>query len=146
MSIKRHAAMLLGASNLGRLDYVFRPWLRKSWGGPFNGQRFRQQIFLSLIGRASCEAIVETGTHRGTTTLFLARSGLPVHSVESNARFHAYSSLRLIRHRNRIQLYRGDSRAFLRSLSRNVAFPRGRVFFYVDSHWYGDLPLREELE
>ena len=139
-------ARLLGASNLGRLDYVFKPWLRKSWGGPFNGQRFRQRIFLSLIGKAGCEAVVETGTFMGTTTLFVACAGLPVYSVESDPRCHAYSALRLSRHKDRIHLYEGDSCVFLRSLSRDVAFPKGRVFFYLDAHSYGNLPLREELE
>ena len=103
-------------------------------------------MFLDIIERTRCEAIVETGTYCGTTTLFLASVGLLVYSGESNPRSYAYSRLRLFRYRDRIRLYEGDSRDFLRLLSRDETFPRGRVFFYLDAHWSSNLPLREELE
>jgi hypothetical protein len=146
MSLKRRIARLLGERNLGRLDYVLKPGLRAGWGGPFNGQKLRRRIFLELLKRARCPAIVETGTYLGTTTAFLATLGLPVYTAESNPRFHAYASWRLLRSKGRIHLYEADSREFLRSLSCDPTFPKERVLFYLDAHWYAHLPLREELE
>ncbi|HVE92190.1 MAG TPA: hypothetical protein VNE62_07820 [Actinomycetota bacterium] len=133
---------------------MWRAWLafhlkkssRSAWGGPFNGQSFRRRIFLDLLRTLSPQAIVETGTHRGTTTAFLAeQSGLPVHTVEADAGFFHYSRLRLREHPN-VNLALGDSRGFLRSLSADSDFPKGDVFFYLDAHWSGDLPLSEEVE
>lgn len=146
MNMRKRIAKLLGERNLGRLDYVLKPGLRNTWGGPFNGQEFRQQIFLGLLATVGCQVIVETGTYLGTTTAYLAASGLPVYSVESNPRFFAYASWRLFRFGSRIRLREGDSRAFLRLLGRDPAFPGGRAFFYLDAHWHSDLPLRDELK
>lgn len=55
---------------LGNLDWYLRPNLKDSLGGPFNGQQFRQTIFLELLSTFQFEAIIETGTYRGNTTDF----------------------------------------------------------------------------
>jgi len=146
MRIKTIVANLIGPENLGRLDYLFKPRLRRSWGGPFNGQNFRQRIYSNLIKKISFEAIVETGTYLGTTTELFATSGLPVYSVEARPRAYAYSSLRFCRRRDRIHLYQGDSREFLRRLVADEDFPKSKLFFYLDAHGLEHLPLREELE
>jgi hypothetical protein len=144
--IKAGAAKLLGEKNVGYLDYLLKPNLKESWEGPFNGQNCRQRIFADLMNRVAFKAIVETGTFRGTTTEFLATFGLPVYTVELNARFYAYSALRLFRQRHNIHRYQGDSPTFLRDLANNEQFPKSKVFFYLDAHWGEDLPLRDELE
>jgi hypothetical protein len=38
-----------------------------------------------------------------------------------------------------------DSRSFLKKLA-NTKLSMKIVFIYLDSHWYDDLPLREEIE
>ena len=144
--IKVGAAKLLGEKNVGYLDYLLKPQLKESWEGPFNGQHYRQRIFLDIMNRVAFKAIVETGTFRGTTTEFLATFGLPVYTVELNARFYAYSTLRLFRQRHNIHRYQGDSPTFLRGLTHDEEFPKSKVFFYLDAHWGEDLPLREEIE
>lgn len=146
MSLRRRMVELLGDRNVGHLEYFLRPGQRNLWGGPFNGQKFRQHIFLTLLDAVNCQAIVETGTFRGTTTEFLAASGLPVLSVESDPRYHAYASWRLRRLRRRVRLYLGDSREFLRQLAHDPQFSEQRIFFYLDAHWHADLPLRDELQ
>lgn len=94
---------------LAAYDYYLRPGLKASWGGPFNGQTGRQQIFRELISKVPFQMIVETGTFRGTTTEFLAKgSGLLVCTVESEPRFYHYARLRL-RDTTSIQLQLGDS-------------------------------------
>jgi hypothetical protein len=144
--IKVCAAKLLGEKNVGYLDYFLSPNLKESWEGPFNGQHCRQRIFSDLVARVAFNAIVETGTFRGSTTGFLATFGLPVYTVEVNARFYAYSALRLFRRRHTIHRYQGDSATFLRGLANNEQFPKSNVLFYLDAHWGEHLPLREEIE
>jgi hypothetical protein len=146
MSIKSAIRNVLGESNMGRLDYIRNPGLRQSWGGPFNGQQFRQQIFDELIRHLRISAIVETGTYRGTTTAAFAATGLPVYTVEGHPRYFAYSQMRFLLNSGRVHVYMNDSRAFLRTLSANTSVPREGVLFYLDAHWEDDLPLREELE
>lgn len=149
---------------LGSLDYLTKPWLRNaaelhSWAwrgtGPMNGQPHRCQATLDLLDRMGCQAIVETGTYRGTTTEFLARSGLPVHTIETDPRLFAYSRLRLRRLRN-VYVHHGSSpdvierlgrsnRAYERLAGAPCDLPISRVFFYLDAHWDAHIPLSEEL-
>jgi hypothetical protein len=69
--IKRFIArLLLGDKNVGRLDYLLRRQSKDAWGGPLNGQKIRQQIYSDIMSRIDFQAIVETGTFRGTTTEF----------------------------------------------------------------------------
>jgi hypothetical protein len=131
---------------VGTLEYYFRPSTPELTGAPLNGQRLRQQVVLDLLHAVPFSAIVETGTYRGSTTAFLAsHSGLPVHTVEALPRFFRYAKLRL-RHHPTVRLACQDSREFLNQLARDPHFPQQNVFFYLDAHWYEDLPLREEVE
>lgn len=135
----------LGERASGMVDYYVRPQLRRSWGGPFNGQQYRTRIYRDLIRTIGFSTIVETGTFRGTTTTLLAQAGIPVYTVEAHPRYFTYARLRL-RHYRHVNLSRGDSRSFLKRLADDPMFPRSRVLFYLDAHWEDDLPLRDELE
>jgi len=134
----------LPQSFVGRVEYHLEPERLDSWGGPFNGQCFRQLIFLDLVRACRFDAIVETGTFRGSTTLFLCRNsnGAIVHSSEINPRFFEFARRRL-RTLPNLHLYNLDSRTFLPSLR----LPReARIFFYLDAHWRNNLPLVDETE
>jgi hypothetical protein len=144
--MKNVVMKILGQRISGRLEYLLKPELRTSWGGPFNGQEFRQQMFREIISALPFDVIVETGTYHGTTSVYLARTGLPVYTVESNPRFHAFSSLRFRRENPQIHLYEGDTLWFLRMLCGDSELKLARAFFYLDAHWEEHLPLREELE
>jgi hypothetical protein len=144
--IKDVAKRILGETALGWLDFVRNPNMPASWGGPFNGQKFRQRIFFDILYWFPVNAIVETGTFRGTTTAFFAATSLPVYTTEFHRRYFTYSKLHFLFNRNAIHLYRSDSRSFLRRLSDDPAVPKTDVFFYLDAHWGADLPLREELD
>jgi hypothetical protein len=136
----------LGDERLGMLDYWRRPEWRETWGGPFNGQAFRQRLFAELCSRVAFATIIETGTYRGTTTAYLRQSTrVPVHSFEVRPRHHGFARARLWLARG-VHLHRGDSRAGIAALAVSRARPRGSVFFYLDAHWEGDLPLREEVD
>src|SRR5262249_15637116 len=115
---------------------------------PFNGQDSRRDLFQSIIDSFTPIAIVETGTYLGTTTKFMAKTGLPIFSVESEPRKYAFARARLWRHRN-VHLLHEDSRAALRKLFNGPLRGAGErnLLVYLDAHhWMEDLPLAEELE
>jgi hypothetical protein len=129
---------------VGAVEYHLQPERLDLWGGPFNGQCFRQLIFLDLVRVCRFDAIVETGTFRGSTTLFLAHNsaGAPVYSTEINRRFFEVARRRLRPFAN-IHLYNLNSIGFLSALQ----LPREtRTFFYLDAHWREELPLADESE
>jgi hypothetical protein len=145
--IRRHIRNLLGDVLVGSIDYLRFPELGVAWGGPFNGQCARQKLFRELIAKIAPAAIIETGTYRGTTTEFMAETGIPFYSVEGLPRNYGFSRARLWRKGN-VHLYLGDSRAVLRYLfaGRLRSVCERPVFAYLDAHWDEDLPLEEELE
>ena len=48
MNLKETIKKLIGEKNLGRFDYFTKPEYKNIWGGAFNGQTFRRQIFDQL--------------------------------------------------------------------------------------------------
>jgi hypothetical protein len=146
--IKSMLLRVIGQRNAGRLDYVFNRKSADAWG-PLNGQRIRQGVYKEMISRINFQAIVETGTYRGTTTAYFAEYGSPVYTVEIHPRCFAYASLRFRKH-DRVHVYEGNSPEFLRELARLPECPRSRVLFYLDAHVqdssrYHKAPLVEEL-
>jgi hypothetical protein len=144
----KYLGVVIGPRLHGTIDYFRFPERRDPWGGPFNGQYKRRELFLSLIPACRPAAIVETGTHVGASTEFMAEvSKLPVYSVEADARSFGFAKMRLRKHR-KVQLFLGDSRIFLRNfIASDGARYLGRpLLFYLDAHWGEDLPLSEELE
>jgi hypothetical protein len=148
--IKSFVLSLIGKKNAGRLDYLLGRKSKDAWG-PLNAQTFRQRVYADIMTQIDFEAIVETGTYRGTTTEFFAKSGLPVYSVELDPRAYGYASLRFFNRRDQVHLFHGDSPEFLRDLANDPDFPKSNVFFYLDAHVqdssrYHKAPLVEELE
>jgi hypothetical protein len=144
--IKQTLKWALGERLIGIIDYYRYSHLRASWGGAFNGQQHRQQMVATFIRQLPLDAIVETGTYRGTTTAYLAElTPLPIYTVEFSRRFQGFSWLALRRFKN-IHRACGDSRPFLRSLAANKHLCGKVILFYLDAHWNSDLPLAEELE
>ena len=128
---------------LGRLEYWVRPARRDPWGGPFNAQVRRQQLFEDLAGQVAFGAVVETGTHHGTTAAHLHQvTGAPVHSFELDARRYGFAATRL-RSLPAVSLHLGDSRAGIAALDPTTE----PTFFYLDAHdERHELPLLEELD
>lgn len=127
-------------------DYRRRSQWRAEWGGPFNGQEFRQRVFVDLSARVPFVAIIETGTFRGTTTAYFRRAtALPIHSFEVNP-LHCGFARAHLQSLPDLELHRGDSRIGLLALATSAALPGGPTFFYLDAHGFGDLPLAEEVD
>lgn len=134
------------AEGIGRREFRWRPELRDGFSGPFNGQEFRRRIVADLTARIPFVALVETGTYRGTTTAHLARlTDRPVHSFEANPRHYGFARARLAEFSN-VAVHRSDSRQGLAHLAAARAMPFGPVFFYLDAHGFGALPLADEVD
>lgn len=139
-------ANVFGDRIAGILEYNFRPKLRDPWGSGFNGQQYRQQIFKRAVEAHASDALIETGTCRGSTTEFLLKTGLPVYTSELSPRFYTFAQRRLAKE-EKVHMYLMDSRSFLKTLiASEDANKIHRPFCYLDAHWYDDLPLREEIE
>ncbi|MCF8262166.1 MAG: hypothetical protein K9J12_15420 [Melioribacteraceae bacterium] len=135
-----------GELYLGAKDYFKKPEYKITWGGPFNGQEIRRQIFLSIIARLDINLIIETGTFRGGTTEFMAKNtSCKIITVEANESYYGYSKLRFLLN-PQIRIFNNDSRKFLTKVLNKKTVQKKRLFFYLDAHWEEDLPLVEELQ
>jgi predicted O-methyltransferase YrrM len=111
----------------------------------FNGQLVRKQIFRDMLAKFPFEVILETGTWTGNTSAFMAEtSHLPVHTCELNPRFHAVARMRLKGIKG-VEFTLADSRSFLEQAAQSELTGKF-AFFYLDAHWYQDLPLWRELD
>jgi hypothetical protein len=135
---------LLPGTLQGVAEYFFNRGVERGVG-VLNRQRGRLRLVERLISMLKPCGIVETGAFRATTTLWFSKFRVPVYTVEINDRFHAFSRLKLLFAKN-VRLYHGHSVSFLRGLYRDGRLGEGPVLFYLDAHWYGELPLRDELE
>lgn len=125
---------------------IARPRYETSDAAGFNGQMPRKRVFRDLLDAFEFEIMVETGTWTGDTTGFLAESArVPVFSSEINYRFHSLARKRLVDFPN-VSLHLADSRKFLSMLAADSSLTSRRAFFYLDAHWYTDLPLLEEIQ
>jgi hypothetical protein len=131
----------------GWIDYYRVPERRSEWGGPFNGQAGRRQIFEALLTAIRPQLILETGTCLGSTTELFAQTGLPVVTIENYPRNYGFAHARLRRLRN-VQLRFGDSRVEIRRVldQHRIALQTRPLFAYLDAHWEVDLPLAEEID
>lgn len=124
-----------------RIDLA-RPSLLRGWGGPLNGQRHRRQVVRDLFRAIDFACVVETGTFRGhTTQFFAALTEAPVRGIEVSERYAEFARHRCVGYPN-VDISLGDSRSFLRTTLPTMSGP---TFFYLDAHWYDDLPLADEV-
>jgi hypothetical protein len=139
---------VLSPSLLARAQAVrdgLHPELRAGYGGPLNGQVKRQEMMREIFAAVHFDAVVETGTFRGSTAEFLrAESKIPVFTVEIDPRLFHYCRRRFRGDRG-VNVFLGDSVTFLRHLGEDLAFPKERVLFYLDAHGGDPLPLADEV-
>jgi hypothetical protein len=112
----------------------------------FNGQVGRKEIFKQLVSAFRFQGIVETGTFIGDTTGYMATmSKLPVYTTELKMHFNLIAKKRLDEFNN-IEFENLDSRQFIKKLANNSQLRKGTCFFYLDAHWYEDVPLTKEIQ
>ena len=147
LAFKEIARRLFGKSILGAIDYYRFPERRTAWGGPFNGQAGRRAIFDAIVSTVAPALILETGTYLGTTTEVLAETGIPVISVEANARnfgfaYSACAASATLSYGLAIAVWKH----VMLSTFIGGALSSRPLFAYLDAHWNKDLPLAEELD
>ena len=142
-SIGRPAIALQLYSAASALDRAL-PQQDAWWRNPFNGQEGRSQLFLRLLDAIRPSAVIETGTFRGTTTVFMAEhfEG-PIFTCEIDQRWYLTAQINLKRFSN-VDARRQDSREFLKAVFAETQ--DDPLFIYLDAHWREDLPLSTELE
>jgi len=143
---KQAAKRLFGPTIVGTIQWYTNAPMRDGICGIFNGQHVRLKIFEGIRRQIRLTAIIETGSFRGTTTSYLAATGVPTYTVEYDLNNFAYTRARFRFDRRKVKVTQGDSRDFLRALAIDASVPKNGVFFYLDAHWNEDLPLREELQ
>jgi hypothetical protein len=126
------------------VDYYLGPGRSHDGLGPLNGQVRRREIVEDLLERQRFVRLIETGTYLGTSTGYFAERIPLVHTVEAAARNYDAARANLAGYDN-IEMTLGDSRSFLRQIMGDPLLTAGPTFFYLDAHWYRDLPLAEEL-
>jgi hypothetical protein len=111
----------------------------------FNGDSVVAETVKKLVNTLNIEVIVETGTHLGTTTEFLAQTfpTLKIYTIETNFSFFVKAENRLEPYSN-VKCLHGGSEMVLGSLLPLVKDQR--VLFYLDAHWYDFWPLKDELK
>jgi hypothetical protein len=128
----------------GSLD-LLRPSYRSPWGGPLNDQARRQELVQELASAVRFDHVIETGSHRGTTTDFLAATfRVRIDTVERSPRLYAYCRWRFAL-RSQVRVAHDDSRRFLAELGRQSSATDETTFIYLDAHSGPDVPLVEEL-
>lgn len=109
-----------------------------------------KQDLLRWIGKElSIPTLFETGTCEGSTPAAVFNDFGGIYSVELSPLLHAHSVERLKNYRN-VNLYQGDSRAYMRELLPGIT---GKILFWLDAHHsggptvgFGDDPLTGELQ
>lgn len=111
-----------------------------------HAQPQRRAVVRALFDALQLQVAIETGTFIGRTANYLARTfGVPVYSSELVPR-HYHAARRMLRELDNVHLALEDSRSFLRRLGGDAELTAKRAFFYLDAHWYNDLPLAEEID
>ncbi|MDV6033274.1 MAG: hypothetical protein F9B45_24945 [Phycisphaera sp. RhM] len=111
-----------------------------------NGQHRRKEVVEQLFDQFAFEQVLETGTFLGATTgYFATKFRVPVYTSELMHRNYHFSR-RTLRNLENVNLHLQDSRSFIRQLSTNTEITSKRTFFYLDAHWYDDLPLEDEID
>ena len=124
--------------------YINKPIADGDSTGAFNKQVGRKVIFVDCLKFFKPDTIVETGTHIGETTAYMAKeSNLPIHTSEIDERYYSYAKLRCQNFDN-INIYNNSSDVMLEGLRSELKDKR--VFYYLDAHFFDDLPLKREIE
>jgi cephalosporin hydroxylase len=110
-----------------------------------NAQIKRKEIVERILEKQKPEVIVETGTHLGDSTGYFARFAESVLTSDSSPIYMWAAKTRLARFSN-IDYFIGDSRDFLRNVTKSDGMNSKSTLFYLDAHWHEDLPLHEEIE
>ncbi len=131
-------------------DQVATLWDWIYQGSPAPAPHFVKMALIQNIARQTdCSVFVETGTHYGLTTEFLANDFSTLYTIELSDELFRMASNRLKKFPN-VQQLQGDSSAVLFDLVPRIDTP---ALFWLDGHYSGGktakgrcvTPILEEL-
>jgi len=107
-----------------------------------------EDIFLykeleKLLAIYQIDRIVETGTYLGWSANMLAKTGLPISTIEINPEFHEKAK-DLNKNNSNISFYLGSSEKILDEIIENNT--RENILFFLDAHWNDYWPILDELK
>jgi hypothetical protein len=111
-------------------------------GGPFGFDIQKSIEFNLLVIENNIDTIVETGTHCGDTTEFLAKiyPEKKIITCETNSAFFNISKLRLNKYKN-VEIFNVSSEYLINNLNYDK-----NIIFYLDAHWEKYWPIEDELK
>jgi len=120
------------------------PWIQHDAIVWHNDPNF-EQVMVDLIERVRPSCFVETGSHMGWTSVWIAEHfpWLPIYTVEIHERYQTMA-------RENLAPYpwacakEGQSIPFLEALK--PVLERGTPLFWLDAHWWPPVPLRDECK
>lgn len=134
---------------LAQIEGVFmylsnkKSYLKRNLPSPFNGQKIRIEIVNKIFASKKITRIYETGSFLGSSTLFMLKYKLPIHSCEISPYYYFIANDRLKKFK-KIEILNSDSSNFLKSKLKKT---NKMTFFYLDAHDdYQNNPLISELE
>lgn len=104
---------------------------------------FATKLLTEYIRPFKLNVAVETGTWHGTTTEWFASHLAEVHTVELKGDLFQENKARFAG-RPHVKLYLGNSPDVLTSLLPTFT-PQKRAIFYLDAHWFDNIPVNDEL-
>lgn len=108
---------------------------------PFSGDKYLAETFLMLKDKFGIKTVIETGTYKGSTTLWLNEHFDDVHTTEIDERL--YPELRQRFKGTNIKLWCAGSEEALPEILSYIHDKQPLIF--LDAHWYKN-PLLPELK
>jgi hypothetical protein len=112
--------------------------------GPFNGDTCLEQEFLRLRDAYGIGEVIETGTHFGLTTQWLAKNFSSVQTIELSEQRYRIAANRLSQYKN-VKQWLGSSTAMLIDALGHCSFQLTELIIYLDAR-RGPNPVLAELD
>ena len=109
---------------------------------PFEGDTYLADDYTQIIKYFKPTLLIETGTHLGNTTEYMATFNLPVMAIEKDENFYNITKSKVQTCLN-VQVILGDSPTVL---EKNYDYLKThKILAFLDAHWGGGLTLEREL-
>jgi hypothetical protein len=105
-----------------------------------------EALIVDVVNRVDPDVFIETGTHMGWTSHWMARRflELEIWTCEVDGEYYQKSKENLAGFAG-VELTQGDSRGFMREAKKRLEADTSKLpMFWLDAHWYPPVPLREE--
>lgn len=113
---------------------------------PLHGDQISIKFFKLILNNFKVDCIIETGTYKGFTTAFFAKTfpNIPIYTCEIDE-FNYKRAKENLKFYNNVHVFNEPSPEFIKNLIKNKLIGK-RPFFYLDAHWLDDWPLESELK